>query len=218
MSKIYTAHFGEQPLRFVVKDGALHVSRDDFYAITTECFEARTAPHAKRMLDKGMEYFGDSEDVRSSAIGESEIGAAIHWHLAGNILTTLGDLDTEANDSLRETAFRIKTLYQWLAGACTEAGDFFEIGFQQMMQGVKNRLDRVDPPFNVQVSQHNGWFVAECDALHLVTEAQSVEALTERTWELVPDLIELNNLSIDPDTVRLSFNLLQEAGQQRMAN
>ena len=46
-------------------------------------------------------------------------------------------------------------------------------------------------------------FTAECDKLHLVTEADTFEALTERVWELAPDMIETNELGIDPHGTRL---------------
>lgn len=88
----------------------------------------------------------------------------------------------------------------------------------QLVKESCDRLDRVNPPIDVQVVYDNGWYIAECDALHLVTEAQSMQELTQRAWDLVPDLIELNGFDIDPRTVRLSFNLLQDASQQRMAN
>ena len=72
---------------------------------------------------------------------------------------------------------------------------------------------------DVEVIQEGDWYTAVCEDLHLVTEAQSFEELTERAWELVPDLIELNNLNIDPDSVQLRFEIvLQSAQSQRIAN
>ena len=49
-------------------------------------------------------------------------------------------------------------------------------------------------------------WVAECDALHLVTEHETYEGLVKRVWEVVPDAIEANNLSIDPADLRLRFS------------
>lgn len=37
----------------------------------------------------------------------------------------------------------------------------------------------------------NVW-VAECDALGLVTEAPTYEELTERVWQIAPELYEMN--------------------------
>ncbi|MDR2208328.1 MAG: DUF1902 domain-containing protein [Azoarcus sp.] len=49
-------------------------------------------------------------------------------------------------------------------------------------------------------------WVAECDALHLVTEHETYEGLVARVWEVVPDVIEANNLSISPADLRLRFS------------
>ena len=60
-------------------------------------------------------------------------------------------------------------------------------------------------------------FTAECDALHLVTEADTFEALTERVWKLAPDMIEANELGIDPDSLRLNFKFVQSAHDHLLA-
>lgn len=49
-------------------------------------------------------------------------------------------------------------------------------------------------PFDVKVRHdhdENLW-VAECDALGLVTEAPTYEELTERVWQIAPELYEMN--------------------------
>lgn len=63
-------------------------------------------------------------------------------------------------------------------------------------------------PFNVNVChdhQENVW-VAECDALGLVTEAATYEELTERVWEVAPELYEMNGFGGNPSRISLSFN------------
>lgn len=72
-------------------------------------------------------------------------------------------------------------------------------------------------PIDVEVTHGDGMFTAECDALHLVTEADTFEALTERVWELAPDMIEANELGIDPDSLRLNFKFVQSAHDHRRA-
>lgn len=69
----------------------------------------------------------------------------------------------------------------------------------------------------VEVTQGDGMFTAECDALHLVTEASTFEALTERVWEIAPDMIEANNLEIELDSLRLSFKFAQSAHDYRVS-
>lgn len=49
-----------------------------------------------------------------------------------------------------------------------------------------------------------GVWTAVCDALGLVTEADSYEQLIERAWEVAPDLIELNAIDVAGD-IRLQF-------------
>jgi len=48
-------------------------------------------------------------------------------------------------------------------------------------------------------------WVAQCDALRLATEAHTYDALVERVRAVVPDIIALNHMGIDPATVRLRF-------------
>lgn len=61
------------------------------------------------------------------------------------------------------------------------------------------------PVFTVNVSVCNGIWTAECDALGLVTEADSYETLTVRAWEIAPELAELNAIDVTVDTLRLCF-------------
>jgi hypothetical protein len=48
-------------------------------------------------------------------------------------------------------------------------------------------------------------WVAQCDDLHLATEARTYDALIERVRAVVPDIIALNRMGIDPAAVRLRF-------------
>ncbi|EIY5102168.1 DUF1902 domain-containing protein [Klebsiella variicola] len=63
-------------------------------------------------------------------------------------------------------------------------------------------------PFDVNVChdhEDNVW-VAQCDALGLVTEAVTYEELTERVWEIAPELYIMNGLGSNPARISLSFN------------
>lgn len=62
-----------------------------------------------------------------------------------------------------------------------------------------------DKPFVVNVTHEEGMWIAECDELGLVTEAESYEALTVRAWEAAPELVELNGLPVEPGDLRLLF-------------
>ena len=72
-------------------------------------------------------------------------------------------------------------------------------------------------PIDVEVTHGEGMFTAECEALHLVTEADTFEALTERVWKLAPDMIDANELGIDPASLRLNFKFVQSAHDHLLA-
>ena len=63
----------------------------------------------------------------------------------------------------------------------------------------------------------DGMYTAECEALHLVTEAESFERLTHRVWEIAPDMIEANGLDISAESLRLNFEFAQTLADHRVA-
>ncbi len=69
--------------------------------------------------------------------------------------------------------------------------------------------------FTIKVTEHNGIWTAECDALGLVTEADSFESLTQRAWEIAPELAELNGYDVGPGALRLRFEHVETAPLQR---
>lgn len=70
------------------------------------------------------------------------------------------------------------------------------------------------PELLVNITFADGFYTAECDALHLVAEARTLDELTRAAWELVPELIELNGLPLDAKAVRLRFDLVQSAPER----
>ncbi|MDD2722564.1 MAG: DUF1902 domain-containing protein [Methylovulum sp.] len=63
-----------------------------------------------------------------------------------------------------------------------------------------------DNVFVVDVSVLDGIWMAECDSLGLVTEAEGYDDLIARVWQIAPELTELNNLGVDADNLRLRFS------------
>ena len=61
--------------------------------------------------------------------------------------------------------------------------------------------------FVVSVIHSDGFYSAVCDDLCLVTEAKTIYELQDRVWELAPELVELNNLPVDADSMRLLFDI-----------
>jgi hypothetical protein len=69
---------------------------------------------------------------------------------------------------------------------------------------VAKFINRHHKPFVVKVTVCEGVWTAVCDALGLVTEADSYEQLIERAWEVAPELIELNAIDVAGE-IRLQF-------------
>lgn len=65
--------------------------------------------------------------------------------------------------------------------------------------------------FTVNVTHTGGAWIAECDELGLVTEADSFDALTERAWLIAPELAEENGFGGDPAHMHLLFQHEQSA-------
>ena len=86
---------------------------------------------------------------------------------------------------------------------------FMDAGIAPKRAGARGRRRMERPTFDVQVEfdPESGMWIGECDALDIVTEAPSIDALMERVWELAPEMIEVNQLGIDPEAVRLRFDL-----------
>jgi len=68
-----------------------------------------------------------------------------------------------------------------------------------------------------QDAEDTTMWVAECDGLHLATEAPTYDTLIERVWAVVPDVIEANEMDIDIRAVRLRFEFEDSAERRRLA-
>ncbi|GKW21883.1 hypothetical protein PEC302107_36120 [Pectobacterium araliae] len=71
--------------------------------------------------------------------------------------------------------------------------------------------------YTVNVIHDENVWVGVCDDLGLVTEAETYEALTERVWEIAPELCELNGLCREKsDRIRLAFTH-EQSNDERIA-
>ena len=59
-------------------------------------------------------------------------------------------------------------------------------------------------------SEEKLW-VGECDSLGIVAEANTFESLTQLVQDLVPDMIEVNNIELGSNKPYLNFSHLEEA-------
>lgn len=75
----------------------------------------------------------------------------------------------------------------------------------KIMNAANSRIERLGPLLVVHVSQSEGMWIAECDDIGLVTEAESYNQLTDRVWEIAPELFVENGLSGSADGMQISF-------------
>lgn len=68
--------------------------------------------------------------------------------------------------------------------------------------------------FTVNVVHADGMWIAECDELGLVTEAETFDALTERAWQIAPELAVENGLDLDAGNMHLLFQHEQSAPER----
>lgn len=212
---IYIMNFGDKSVRFIMKNQELYVSRTDLTSIIKDCSTDKIKLMIEHMIDKWFTMCCDMHDRKTAVIGESYIGQVMHFHAASNLLDVLSDFSDVASDDLRETGFRIRTLFKWYINATSSANDYFGISLMDRMTSVKNRLNRLSPPFIVNVFHQDMW-IAECDDLGIATEASSYDELTEKVWEIAPELYEMNGFEGDPECIRLSF-VHNQGADSRMA-
>ncbi|KMJ45439.1 DUF1902 domain-containing protein [Xenorhabdus khoisanae] len=63
---------------------------------------------------------------------------------------------------------------------------------------------------------HDDMWVAECDELGLVTEAKTYDELTEKVWEIAPELYEINGMGDQSEVIRLKF-IQEQSSDSRVA-
>ena len=61
--------------------------------------------------------------------------------------------------------------------------------------------------FIVKVSHdiESGMWIAVCDEIGLATESETYEDLTERVWEIAPEIAAENGVDVSIDTMIISF-------------
>lgn len=219
--KIVIKRFGEINVRFCYepKLRICYVCKGDILdsIVSLSDLEAQTV--VRYIFENGIKDFIDADEKKSLIIDKNEIGLCLDVYSIGSLMHVISEMHDEpqANDILRETSFRMNALLTWFTEAVTQAGNEFGVEIMDILTAVKMHLDKVNPAFQVEVTQDGDLWIAECDALGIVTEAESFEELESNTWGLVPDLVALNQVDINPDDVRLSFTHTVTAKAQRAA-
>lgn len=213
MHRIHTAKFGDKAVRFVLpnKSKDVFVVKADISSILVGACTSEFKPTFSRFFENILSDHLDSFDRRGAIVDIDQIGPVVHYHAIGNILQVLGDVHSDAVTArFAENSYRFNTIFKWYIDASIEATNTLDVSLQDLMTSVRNRLDRHSPPFIVNVTHHDGIWIAENDDLGLVTEAKTYDALTERVWEIAPELAELNELSVDVDEMRISFQHIEQ--------
>lgn len=207
---VFTSNFGTLPLRFTLKGGELFVSKSDLTKIFYEFYPSDYRYIVEELMNKGItQIIGDKSDVVSVVIGESKIGAAIHFHAVGNLLHAYSELIDVDHEILRNSAFQISAFTTWYTGTLLKANNYFGITIEDTLMSVKKRLDRINPPYVVEVmydvEDNIPAWIGTCDKLHLVTEGRTYEELQQRVWEIAPEMHELQGYGSESDNIRLAF-------------
>ncbi|CAK8737143.1 hypothetical protein SODG_004225 [Sodalis praecaptivus] len=174
---VYEAKFGVDRLRFVHVDNELWISRLDLSVLLRGCFTHYMQKYADTLIDKGLSMVGDAKDKRAANFEHGVIGPVVHFHAVGNLLHCISDMKDVDNDELRESSFRVNTLMRWYVLVLSDADKYFGRTMMDMFSSVKNRLNRLEPPFVVNVTHDENVWIGVCDKLGLVTEAGSYEEL-----------------------------------------
>lgn len=209
MHKIHTTKFGDKAVRFVLPNKSkkdVFVVKADISKILINACTFEFEPTFAQFFENILSDHLDSFDRRGAVVDIDQIGPVVHYHAIGNILQVLGDVHSDAvTQRFAENSYRFNTIFKWYISASIEATNALDVSLQDLMTSIRNRLDRYSPPFIVSVTHLNGMWIAENDDLGLVTEAMSYDGLTERVWEIAPELAELNGLGVDLEEMRISF-------------
>ena len=60
----------------------------------------------------------------------------------------------------------------------------------------------------------DGMWIAECDEIGLVTEAETYEKLTGRVWEIAPEIAVENGFAVTEASLRLNFQHTETAADR----
>jgi hypothetical protein len=211
--------FGGVPVRFVylVDREALFVSKDDLNAAVRSCWASTVvAFDAMPVVLDGLDYFADGSEKAGAVLDVDTIGGVVNVFSAGNLLSAIADMDDVGHQDWRNFALRADRLFKWYAYTLVEVRRFYGLGFFGVIGMAEDHLDKHNPALSVTVSEHDGLWIAECDDIGLVTEADSFDELRDRVWEIASKLVELNGLDTPADDLRLHFAFVDSAAQHRM--
>lgn len=207
---VFTDYFNSRPLRFILKDKDLFVSKEDLIQLLSDFMPQDYKEVADQMVSHGIPYvIGDKSDIASGIIGEREVGAVIHFHAVGNLIVLCSDL-LEIDDAvLREAVQKAKELGSWYVAALSRAEKHFKLTKEDMLMSVKRRLDLINPPYVVEVmydiEDNIPSWIGTCDKLHLVTEGRTYEELQSKVWEIAPEMHQLQGFGKETDNIRIAF-------------
>lgn len=204
-------------MRFVTvgAERLLCVSKMDLVDVAASVADADSQNLFHQLFEKGIRDILYSGDVRSGVLGSAAIGPVLHYVSAGSLIHLWATLPQQSPFPLLDYSRRMNTVFEWYLANIQIASRQLGVTWTENFNAALERLDRVNPPLDVNVIFSDGFYTAECDALHLVAEAATLDELEQVTWALVPELIELNALPLEPEQIRLRFSIVQ-SGPQRL--
>lgn len=217
---LFHATFDNIPVRFIFipERKAVFVSNQDVLNSIRACMVDPLKAMPDFISRKGFDFFADETEKAVAVINVDTIGPVVNAYSTGNLISNLSEMhgDHQSGEALRGSSFRLNALNRWYGDTFSRATDYFGLGLKDVLDMAKEHLDRHNQAFTVSVTDLDGVWMAECDPLGLITEADSFEELTDRVWEITPELAELNGFEIAPENLRLKFEHI-ETGEQRLA-
>jgi len=218
--QIFKAHFGDIPIRFVylVERREVFVAKTDISLAINACMTEGMRRVSEKMTHDSFDVFTDKTEKARAILEVDTVGPIINAYSAGNLLHTLSEMTDVPNNDIRESAFRVHTLLCWYGEALGQVMDAFGLEVTDMMNMAYEHLEKHNQAFVVHVGKEDGVWIAVCDPLGLVTDADSFDELTSRVLEIAPELSELNGFDVIPEYLRLKFEHNGIYHQQRLGH
>ncbi|VEH66651.1 Uncharacterised protein [Rodentibacter pneumotropicus] len=120
------------------KNDELFVSKADLIAIFYDFFPVSYRTFVDEIINNGIpNIIGDKHDITSGIIGQSEVGAVIHFHAVGNLITSYSELTDVDSDVLRNAAYQVRTFSHWYIKALSKADEHFGRTIEDLFMSVK---------------------------------------------------------------------------------
>ena len=126
----------------------------------------------------------------------------------GNLLHFCSELIDVDDEIMRSAAFQASTFTTWYIGTLSNANSYFGITIEDTLMSVKKRLDKINPPYVVEVM----YDVEDTIPRGLARAISCILSLKaapmkncNNAWEIAPEMHELQGYGSESDNIRLAF-------------